>query len=234
MEEKRIKTQVRRWRDFFEIVFVAFSLAIFLRIFFLGFYKVSTSSMSPSLRIGDFVVVSKASYGLRIPFSQIKLFEKTPSKGDLVLFRYPDQPHSVHIKRVIGLPGDNIHIRGQQILVNDQLFSQEVLGNEGFKDVSGAEFMRFYRESNGVKSYSVMFTQNSSELKDIGPLVVPPGEIFVVGDNRDASDDSRYWGTVPLTHVEAKMKAIWFSLDWVLSGRDRKPEFRWDRLSFDF
>ncbi|MEY4616059.1 MAG: hypothetical protein RJB66_1019 [Pseudomonadota bacterium] len=234
MEDKKNTSQVRRWRDFFEVVIVTFSVAIFLRIFFVGFYRVSTSSMAPSLRIGDFVWVSKASYGIRLPFSPKRIFEKIPEKGDLVLFRYPDQPNTVHIKRVIGLPGDNILIRGQQILVNDRLFSQEVLGAEGFANLPGAEFMRFYNESNGSKLYSVMFTQMPSQLKDVGPLVVPPGEIFVVGDNRDASDDSRYWGSVPLSHIEAKMKGIWFSLNWSQFGRDRKPEIRWDRIGLDF
>lgn len=234
MEEKKVKSQAQRWRDFVEVVFWTFCVAVLLRIFFLGFYRVSTASMAPSLRVGDFVWVSKASYGLRIPFVRFRLFEKLPHKGDLVLFRFPDQPNTVHIKRVIGLPGDHVHIKKQQIIVNDQPYSLEPQSPGNFTDLPGADFMRFYRESNGKNSYDVMFAQNPESTKEIGPLVVPPGEIFVMGDNRDASDDSRYWGAVPMTHVEAKMKGIWFSLVKSLSGQEAKGQIRWDRIRFEF
>ena len=234
MEEKTVRTEVARWRDFFEVLFWAFSVALFLRLFFIGVYRVSTSSMAPTLRVGDFVWVSKASYGLSLPFTQSKLWTQWPKRGDLVLFQQPERPGVVHIKRVIGLPGDHVHIRGQQILVNDRLFAQEVEGAESYSDLPGAEFMRFYSESNGEMRYSVMFAQGPGSAAEIGPLVVPPGEIFVVGDNRDASDDSRYWGSIPLVNVEGKMKGIWFSLDRMTSTREPKLMIRWDRIRFDF
>ncbi len=228
------KSQAERWRDFAEILLLAFTLALFLRTFFVGFYRISTGSMAPSLRIGDFVWVSKISYGLKIPFTHARVLESLPAKGDLVLFKYPDQPNAVHIKRVIGLPGDNIYIHHQQVLVNDRAFQLEPLDASQFTDVPGAEFMQFYRESNGDRRYLVMFAPSETKSKEVGPLVVPPGEIFVMGDNRDASDDSRYWGTVPMSHVEAKMKGIWFSLDWSGASTEGEPKFRWHRLGFDF
>lgn len=231
---KNTKSQAERWRDFAEVLLLAFTLALFLRTFFVGFYRVSTGSMAPSLRIGDFVWVSKISYGLKIPFTQTRFWESFPVKGDLILFRYPDQPNAVHIKRVIGLPGDNIRIHAQQVFVNDRPFDLKTLDSSIFADIPGAEFMKFYQETNGDSHYSVMFAQAEGESKDIGPLVVPPGEFFVMGDNRDASDDSRYWGTVPITHVEAKMKGIWFSLDWSGTHSSNGPKFRWDRLTLDF
>lgn len=228
------KTQAERWRDFIEVLFLALTIALFIRTFFLGFYRISTSSMAPSLRAGDFVWVSKVSYGLHIPFLNSKLFDVLPAKGDLVLFRYPDQPNEVHIKRVIGLPGDNIHIQQHQVKVNDKEFILSPIKDLQNLDFPGAEFMQFYSESNGTDIYNVMFAQSNEPSKDIGPLVVPPGEIFVMGDNRDASDDSRYWGSIPLTHVYGKMKGIWFSLDWNNSGGSKEGHIRWDRLRWDF
>lgn len=234
MEEKKLKSQAQRWRDFLEILFIAFTLALILRTFVFGFYRVSTGSMAPSLRIGDFVWVSKISYGLKLPFTNVRFFEHFPHKGDLVLFRQPEQPHAVHIKRVIGLPGDHIHIRQHQIFVNEEAFPLEPMAASEFADIPGAEFMRFFKETNDGKPYSVMFAESAGQTKDVGPLVVPPGEIFVMGDNRDASDDSRYWGTIPMSFVEAKMKGIWFSLDWSLLPREKKARVRWDRLRNDF
>ena len=199
------KTQAERWRDFIEILLLAFTIALFVRTFFLGFYRISTGSMAPSLRTGDFVWVSKISYGLSIPFTNLKLFETMPRKGDLVLFRYPDQPNSVHVKRVIGLAGDYIHIKQHQVKVNDTDFVLNPIVMPQNIDLPGAEFMQFYSESNGSEVYNVMFAQNSEPSKDIGPLVVPPGEIFVMGDNRDASDDSRYWGSIPIQNIEGQV-----------------------------
>jgi signal peptidase I len=233
MAVTKSRSQAERWRDFFEVLILAFTLALFLRTFFVGFYRVSTGNMAPNLRVGDFVWVSKVSYGLKIPFTGLRLLETLPARGDLVLFRYPDQSTAVHIKRVIGLPGDHIHILQKQILVNDTPFKLVPIAGAEFSDVAGSEFMHFFQEDNGLKSYPVMYAQTSGESKDIGPLVVPPGEVFVVGDNRDASDDSRYWGSVPMTHVEAKMKGIWFSLDWSQTSKESEPRLRWHRLKFD-
>jgi signal peptidase I len=231
--EKGGKTQAQRWRDFMEVLLLAFALALFLRTFLIGFYRISTGSMAPSLRVGDFVWVSKTAYGVKVPFSNLRLQESLPEKGDLVLFRYPNKPDTVHIKRVVGLPGDHISIKGQQILVNEQPFALDSVPGTEFSDISGSEFMQFYKESNGLRSYSVMFAQNKGEDKVVGPLVVPPGEVFLIGDNRDASDDSRYWGAVPMANIEAKVIGIWFSLDWSRNSRDRGPMVRWNRIRSD-
>ena len=234
MEQAQEKKQLQRWRDFVEILFLAFVLALFLRTFFVGFYRVSTGSMAPNLRVGDFVWVSKIAYGVRIPFTKVRVWERLPERGDLVLFRRPDDSTTVHIKRVIGLPGDHIHIRDQQIMVNDAPFRLDAMGSMAFADIAGAEFMRFFREFNGGMDYPVMFSDKIGGKKEIGPLVVPPGGIFVIGDNRDASDDSRYWGSIPMTHVDGEMKGIWFSLQWVLEGKSPASRIRWDRINFDF
>ncbi len=230
MEDVKTRSQSERWRDFFEVLLLALSLALFLRTFIFGFYRISTGNMAPNLRTGDFVWVSKTSYGFKVPFTSMRILEKLPEKGDLVLFRYPDQPDSVHIKRVVGLPGDHILIHNHKIEINDQLIELVPIESSKFSGIMGFEFMSFYRETNGSKSYEVMYTQGSSVAKDIGPLVVPPGEVFLIGDNRDASDDSRYWGSVPMTHIEAEMKGIWFSFEFFNADSEKQSKVRWDRI----
>lgn len=228
------KTQVDRWREFFEILVLALALALFLRTFIVGFYRISTGSMAPSLRIGDFVWVSKISYGLRIPFSKERVWERLPEKGDLVLFRYPEKMNTVHIKRVLGLPGDHIFIKGKQIYLNDKPLPLESQNKEPYSDISGVDYMTFMRETNGTSSYDIMYAQTLDTNKEIGPLVVPPGEVFLIGDNRDASDDSRYWGPVPMGLIDGKAKGIWFSLDWSKVLAKESPLVRWHRLRLEF
>lgn len=246
-------THRKSWREFIEIILLALILAIFIRSVFLGVFRISTSTMEPTLQRGDLIFVSKISYGLRIPFVGYQIGESLPERGDLVLFRHPEQNSEFHIKRVIGLPGDHIRIKGRTLFVNERPYQYTSLTSESFKNIRGGEFMHFYLESNGERSYQVMYaTEESSvnpkaipkkssksegakgeSIKEIGPLIVPPGEIFLMGDNRDASADSRYWGSLPLRSIEGRVVSIWFSMQWPQGNQGSSwSSIRWDRMGF--
>lgn len=94
--------------------------------------------------------------------------------------------------------------------------------------------MRYFQEQTGERSYAVMYAADELQQKDIGPLVVPPGEVFLMGDNRDASADSRYWGSLPLDTIDGRVLAVWFSLDWSPGSGSQGPQVRWERLGLQF
>lgn len=220
---------MNRWRDYLTTLILAVLCALFVRNYLVTAYKVPTGSMQPTLKPGDFIFSSRISYGLPVPFSKEKWASSLPGRGDLVVFNYPNQPTITYVKRVIGLPGDRVQIVNGRLILNEQAMKYEkVLENQ--RDNPNPEMFDIYQEFSGESHWRVIF-QKQSEDKDFGPLVVPPGEVFLLGDNRDASDDSRYWGTVPMTQVVGRVVLIWLSLDWQKKwGGDRYPSVRWDRV----
>lgn len=218
-----------RWREYLTTLILAVLCALFVRNYLVTAYKVPTGSMQPTLKPGDFIFSSRISYGFPVPFSKDKWASSLPERGDLVVFTYPNQPTTTYVKRVIGLPGDRVQIINGRLILNEEPMRYEkVLENQ--QDNPNPEMFDIYQEVSGENHWRVIF-QKQSEDKDFGPLVVPPGEVFLLGDNRDASDDSRYWGTVPMTQVVGRVVLIWLSLDWQKKwGGDRYPSVRWDRV----
>lgn len=203
--------------------------ALFVRNFVVTAYKVPTGSMQPTLKPGDFIFCSRMSYGFPIPFSPKKWGASAPLRGDLVVFTYPNQPGVSYVKRVVGLPGDRVQIMKGRLFINEEPLKYEKLLDKNNENPN-PELFDIYQESFGENHWRLIF-QKKPETKDFGPLVVPPGEVFLLGDNRDASDDSRYWGTVPMDQVVGKVVLIWLSLDWQSKwGGDRYPSVRWDRV----
>ncbi|XGC81553.1 signal peptidase I [Bdellovibrio bacteriovorus] len=220
---------MNRWRDYLTTLILAVLCALFVRSFLVTAYKVPTGSMQPTLKPGDFIFASRFSYGLTIPFANKKWEATLPDRGDLVVFTYPNQPGITYVKRVVGLPGDKVQISQGRLILNDQPREYEKDSNPS-QDNPNPELFDIYTENLGEHQWRVIF-QKQPELKDFGPLVVPPGEVFLLGDNRDASDDSRYWGTVPMSQVVGKVVFIWLSLDWQKKwGGDRYPSVRWERV----
>ncbi len=224
---------MKNWKDYLETVILAVFLALLIRTFVLSGYKVPTSSMAPSLIPGDFIFASRLHYGLRVPFTTTKIFSRLPDRGEVVVFNYPDQPRVHYVKRVIGLPGDKVEIKAGRLSLNDELFelteleqipSTEALLRDMPKEFT--EYFKIFREKHKEQKRWISL-QKAGTLKDFGPFIVPPNEVFLLGDNRDSSDDSRYWGTVPINHIEAKVLCIWLSLDW--SGKS-ESFFRWHRV----
>ncbi len=218
------------WKDYFFTLLIAMVLALLVRSLFLTAYKVPTGSMQPALKAGDFIFSLRPAYGFKIPFSGQVISTRNPDRGDLVIFSYTNQPKTIYVKRVVALAGDRIEIKNGRLILNGQVLEYKLL-----KDVAGnpnPDGFEVYTEKDANHERMVIFEKNkSTDAKNFGPTVVPPGEIFLLGDNRDASDDSRYWGTVPLAQVEGKVLLIWLSLDYRNKwGGDSYPSVRWDRL----
>lgn len=218
-----------RWRDYVTTLVLAVVCALFVRSYVATAYKVPTGSMQPTLKPGDFILASRMSYGFSIPFMRTKMDLSTPERGDLVVFSYPNQPSVSYVKRVVGLPGDRVQILKGRLILNDTPLSYEKLMNAG-KDNPNEDVFDIFSENSEGQQWRVIM-EKKGEDKNFGPLIVPPGEVFLLGDNRDASDDSRYWGTVPLSEVSGKVLLVWLSLDWQNKwGEDRYPSVRWDRV----
>ena len=173
-------------REYAEAAAIAILLALFIRAFVVQAFKIPSGSMEPTLLVGDHILVNKFLYGIKIPYVQSTLIPiGDPERGDIIVFIYPEDKSKDYIKRVIGLPGDRIQIHGKQIFVNGVVF-EDKYGH--------------YDERVG----------NSSRPLD-GKWEVPKGHYFVMGDNRDHSADSRFWGFVPSPNIKGKAFIIYWS-----------------------
>ncbi len=201
-------------RSFFPVV-----LAVFiLRSFIAEPFRIPSGSMMPTLLIGDFILVNKFTYGIRIPVLNKKIIEiNEPQRGDVVVFRYPKNPSVDYIKRLIGLPGDHIRYIDKKLYVNNQLVKQTSLGRyqgvgQGI-NMTGAELLK--ENLLGVE-HKILISHRAPNIE--GNFIVPPRHYFMMGDNRDNSNDSRYWGTVPEENLVGKAFFIWMSWDWQYKG----------------
>jgi signal peptidase I len=169
---------------------VAIILAIIIRAFFVQAFKIPSRSMVPTLLVGDHILVNKLVYGIRIPFTDERwptVFE--PSKGDIVVFVYPQDRTKDFIKRVVATGGDEVEIRKKNVYIN---------GDQVRDDIS-------------VHSSSHIFPKGMNPRDNYGPVKVPEDHLFVLGDNRDESHDSRFWGFVPVKDVKGKAFIIYYS-----------------------
>jgi signal peptidase I len=210
------------WREWGESLLIVLLIAFVVRSFVVAPFKIPSSSMVPTLDVGDYIFVLRYPYGLRIPFTNIQLMPSPPKRGDVVVFNYPKDRSIDFIKRVIGLPGDVIDYKNNKLYINGkqmpltQLGTRSYFMEDGSVDVSG-----LFRENlMGVK-HDVL--RKDFSIKD-GEWKVPPGEYFMLGDNRNNSRDSRFWGFVPQSYLVGRAVIIWWSWD------KEKDSVRWDRL----
>ena len=200
------------FREYFEAIFIAILLALFIRTFIVQAFKIPSGSMLPTLLIGDHLLVNKFIYGVRVPFSGSLLIPyKKPVSGDIVVFRYPKDKSIDYIKRVIGTPGDTVEIRTKKVFVNG-LPVEDPHAN--------------------ISSPAVL-SAAASPRDNFGPVQVPDGKIFVMGDNRDHSYDSRFWGFVDQNDILGKAFMLYWSwdIDKSLFSFDRIASVRWGRLA---
>lgn len=201
-------------RAFFPVILFVF----LLRSFLVEPFRIPSGSMMPGLLAGDFILVNKYTYGLRLPVINQKLVELgAPKRGDVLVFRYPADPAVNYIKRVIGLPGDRLEYRDKTIYINGRPMPQKLVGDYAYTE-SGDHplFARRFREQIDGMDHDILLSDGAGSGKL--EFSVPAGHYFVMGDNRDRSNDSRYWGTVPDANVVGRAFLIWFSWDMVESG----------------
>ena len=186
-------------REYFESICVAVILALFVRTFVVQAFKIPTGSMENNLLIGDHLLVNKFVFAPTLRPLENSLLPIDPiRRGDIIVFKYPEDPERDFIKRVIGLPGETLELRNKRVIINDTpldepyvhfLFPPDEGGSSGAPDINDFDVRRNY-----------------------GPVTVPGGHYFMMGDNRDNSQDSRYWGFLPRDYVKGKALFVYFSL----------------------
>lgn len=198
--------------SFFPLLF----LVLVFRSFLFEPFKIPSGSMIPTLLIGDFIVVSKYSYGLRLPVLNTKILDTgEPERGDVFVFRFPEEPRVNYIKRVIGVPGDTVTYRNKMFFVNGEPVEQDIVGpwmGEGLnRNIPGTRPQRRVERIGDVEHEILIHP--SRRPADGRSWVVPEGHYFAVGDNRDNSRDSRAWGFVPEENLVGKAIRIWMHWD---------------------
>lgn len=208
-QQVREPSLVDHARSFFPI----FLVVLLLRSFLVEPFRIPSGSMIPTLLVGDFILVNKFTYGLRLPVLNAKFVELgTPARGDVVVFRYPEDPSTPFIKRIVGLPGDRIAYRDKQVTVNGEAVPYTSLGGYvGMKSAAVHTGATLLEEDLGNVRHRVILTPQAPTFD--GEYEVPAGHYFVLGDNRDNSRDSRYWGFVPDQNLVGRAFFIWMAWD---------------------
>ncbi|MBS0433083.1 MAG: signal peptidase I [Proteobacteria bacterium] len=201
-------------RSFFPVI-----LAVLLfRTFLIEPFRIPSGSMMPTLLVGDFVLVNKFAYGLRLPVTDTKIVGiGEPHRGDIAVFKYPPDPKEDYIKRIVGLPGDTISMHDEQLYVNGKPQPQDDAGPITDKDsesVQTAQAGGIERTEHlgNVTHKIIVLPPFRRDPRTEGTWTVPQGYYFAMGDNRDNSSDSRFWGLVPEKNLRGKAFLIWFSL----------------------
>lgn len=230
-KNKRAEGESEPWwieypKSFFPIILIVFSL----RSFVIEPFKIPSGSMIPTLLVGDFILVNKYTYGIRLPVLNKKAFDvNEPKRGDVLVFRYPEDPSIDYIKRVVGLPGDTITYHNKQLIINGEVIKMEYEGDykyveSGFGYIYSDRFSEYLSEEGhsilinqdikGLQYSNVRqfeFRENCKYRRTGFTCEVPPGNFFTLGDNRDSSSDSRYWGFVPEENIVGKAFMVWWN-----------------------
>ncbi|HQL90411.1 MAG TPA: signal peptidase I [Syntrophales bacterium] len=196
-------TKTAKIREYAEAIIIAILIAAFIRTFVVQAFKIPSGSMKPTLEIGDHILVNKFSYGVKLPYLRNTIIPVgQPRRGDIAVFIYPEDKSKDFIKRVIAVGGDTVEIRNKKLFVNGEAVD----------------------DPHGVHVEDVIYPRAIQRRDNFGPVRVPEGTLFVMGDNRDQSYDSRFWGFVKLEDVIGKAFIIYFSWDSENSG------VRWGRI----
>lgn len=208
--------------SFFPVILVVF----LLRSFLVEPFKIPSGSMIPTLLVGDFILVNKYTYGIRLPVINKKIVDlNQPQRGDVMVFRYPEDPSLDYIKRVVGLPGDKVAYQNKRLLINgeevraaklqDYLHPDRLYYSAQYKEqLGGVEHAIIVdNDAPAFVSQVMQFPYRDKCIYNNAGVIceVPPGHYFVMGDNRDASSDSRVWGFVPEQNIVGKAFLIWFN-----------------------
>lgn len=211
--------------------FLAVAVALTIRWAFMEAYVIPSGSMLPSLLINDHIFVNKSVYGIRVPFSEKWMVKfGMPKKGEVIVFKYPLDKSTFFIKRVVGTPGDKIFYQDGRLFVNDEEVSKIEAAEPGnFDFLKDYDFQRsgnfpfdtkedyeHYIEDIGGKKHDVLLRKGAYMGQEAGPWEVPEGKLFVMGDNRNRSNDSREWGFVPEEYILGRAMFVWLSCEKTL------------------
>ena len=209
------------WVEYARSFFPVFLIVLILRSFIVEPFRIPSGSMMPNLLIGDFILVNKYEYGIRLPVLHTKIFEnKTPERGDIAVFRYPEDLKTPYIKRVIGLPGDQvIYTEDKQLYINGRHIKQTPKGIYKSRDAAtNTTEVLLHEEFLYEPEHDILINPWSPARK--AAVMVPDGHYFVMGDNRDNSTDSRFWGFVPDENLMGRAFFIWMHWrDWSIQWR---------------
>jgi len=201
------------FREYAESIGVAIAIALFLRAFVVEAFQIPSGSMIPSLEIGDHIFVSKFAYGMTVPLTNKRIVSfGQPRRGDIIVFKFPGNQDIDYIKRVVGLPGETVEVRKNEVFINGRPMHRE-LSKDPCRDEEGAgqaQPCELWVEDLDGRVHPVN-QRLGGFFNDHAPIVVPAGTVFVMGDNRDNSNDSRFWGTVPFELIKGRALIIWWS-----------------------
>jgi len=206
--------------DWIEALLVAGMIALAIRTFLVEPFRIPSGSMIPTLLVGDYIFVNKHSYGLRVPFTDTWLLDDhQPQRGEVIVFRYPREPDKDFIKRIVGLPGDTVEYRNKRVYVNGQEVGANPSGHFRYLDHYGRPIdTASFQEALPEAAPHTLILNPKAFADDRGPFHVPPEHFFVMGDNRDDSNDSRYWGFVPKANLIGRAEMVGWSWDHLDGG----------------
>ena len=225
----------------------ALLLVFMIRSSVIEAFKIPSGSMIPTLLVGDHIFVNKFAYGFKIPFSDLitkdpiyVIKRDPPKRGDVIVFMYPKDESFHYIKRVIGVAGDTIEVRDKLLYINGKAISREPLSADDadkvFKEINDPKYTKgsidVYKEHFEHGNPDVLIDRGNYSTESFGPRTVPEDSLFVMGDNRDFSNDSRFWGFVPMRNVKGRAVVIWLSL-W-MNFSDGQFIFRPERIGTTF
>jgi signal peptidase I len=218
------------WVEYSKSFFPVILLVFLLRSFLVEPFKIPSGSMIPTLLVGDFILVNKYTYGIRLPVANVKVLTvNEPQRGEVMVFRYPENPSLDYIKRVVGVPGDRVSYLDKRLSINGQPVPMTPVSDHPYAD-AGLNYAptKEYREDLNSHEHAVLTNPEASALQ-LGNVrqfphredceynergfvcTVPAGHYFMMGDNRDSSSDSRYWGFVPERNIVGKAFMIWWN-----------------------
>lgn len=214
------------WLDWTAGLFPVIAVVFVLRSFLFEPFKIPSGSMIPTLMVGDLILVNKFHYGVRLPVVHVKLTEgNKPMRGDVMVFRYPPKPSLDYIKRVVGLPGDEVAYLNKRLSINGKLVPSSAMPD--FFEADAMRYFKQYEDTLGQHKHRLLYNEASSGFiaaAENFPFMencryssegvvckVPPGHYFMMGDNRDNSLDSRYWGFVPDQNIVGKAFFVWMN-----------------------
>ncbi|NGZ07520.1 MAG: signal peptidase I [Magnetococcales bacterium] len=211
--------------EYYEAIAMAVAIAFMVRSLVIEPFKIPSGSMIPTLLVGDYLFVNKFAYGYRLPYTRQRIFMgEGPKRGEIAVFEFPKDPTKDYIKRIIALPGDRIAYREKRLFVNGQLIAQQVEGsyvyvNEFEQKVESQRLT----ENLGDRPHAIL-VRPQANMDQWTDETVPPDHYFVLGDNRDNSNDSRYWGMVPTHRLVGRAVALFWSWDRI------EGKIRWERV----